>query len=60
MSHTPNTSDRELYARTKLTLAQRQSDRVQEYADAKTEVIEEIIARALAHRADSQPPRGAT
>jgi GrpB-like predicted nucleotidyltransferase (UPF0157 family) len=43
-----DTSDRELYARTKRELAQRQWRYVQEYADAKTAVIEEIIARARA------------
>jgi GrpB-like predicted nucleotidyltransferase (UPF0157 family) len=39
-------ADRELYARTKLALAQREWNHVQDYADAKTAVIEEIIARA--------------
>lgn len=43
-------ADRELYARTKRELAQRQWRYVQEYADAKTAVIEEIIARAKAAR----------
>jgi GrpB-like predicted nucleotidyltransferase (UPF0157 family) len=38
--------DRELYERTKLALAQKQWDSVQDYADAKTVVIEEIMARA--------------
>jgi len=55
-----NAQEREYYLRAKRLLAQQQWKYVQEYADAKTEVIEEIIARALAHRADSQPPRGAT
>ena len=39
-------ADRELYLRTKQELAARRWNYVQEYADAKTRVIEEIIARA--------------
>jgi GrpB-like predicted nucleotidyltransferase (UPF0157 family) len=39
-------ADRDLYARTKLSLAQKEWKYVQNYADAKTAVIEEIIARA--------------
>jgi GrpB-like predicted nucleotidyltransferase (UPF0157 family) len=39
--------DRALYQRTKEELAARQWRYVQEYADAKTEVIEAIVARAL-------------
>jgi GrpB-like predicted nucleotidyltransferase (UPF0157 family) len=39
-------ADRELYERTKLELAARRWDYIQEYADAKTEVVEAIIARA--------------
>jgi GrpB-like predicted nucleotidyltransferase (UPF0157 family) len=39
-------ADRELYERTKHELAARRWKYVQEYADAKTEVIESIIARA--------------
>ena len=38
--------DRELYARTKRELAGRTWRHVQHYADAKTAVVEEIIARA--------------
>jgi GrpB-like predicted nucleotidyltransferase (UPF0157 family) len=38
--------DRDLYARTKLALAQQEWKDVQDYADAKTAVIEEILARA--------------
>jgi GrpB-like predicted nucleotidyltransferase (UPF0157 family) len=38
--------DRDLYAHTKLTLAQEDWKYVQNYADAKTLVIEEILARA--------------
>jgi GrpB-like predicted nucleotidyltransferase (UPF0157 family) len=42
-----NAADRERYARTKLALAQKEWKYVQNYADAKTAIIEEIIARAL-------------
>jgi GrpB-like predicted nucleotidyltransferase (UPF0157 family) len=45
-----NAGDRDLYARTKLALAQREWKHVQNYADAKTAVIEEILARARAAR----------
>jgi GrpB-like predicted nucleotidyltransferase (UPF0157 family) len=41
-------ADRELYARTKRKLARRDWKYVQNYADAKTAVIEEIIGRARA------------
>jgi GrpB-like predicted nucleotidyltransferase (UPF0157 family) len=41
-----NADDRELYARTKLSLAQQEWESVQNYADAKTRVIEEILERA--------------
>lgn len=40
-----NPADRQLYARTKLDLAQREWTFVQNYADAKSAVIEGIIAR---------------
>jgi GrpB-like predicted nucleotidyltransferase (UPF0157 family) len=40
-----NAADRDLYARTKLALTQKEWKYVQNYADAKTVVIEEIIAR---------------
>jgi GrpB-like predicted nucleotidyltransferase (UPF0157 family) len=40
--------DRELYARTKRELAKRNWKYVQNYADAKSEVIQEILARARA------------
>ncbi len=43
-----NPADRELYARTKLALARKEWKHVQNYADAKTAVVEEIIARARA------------
>jgi len=41
-----NAADRELYARAKLALAQREWKDVQAYADAKTMVVEEILGRA--------------
>ncbi len=41
-----NAADRDLYARTKLSLAQKEWDHVQDYADAKTVVVKEILARA--------------
>jgi GrpB-like predicted nucleotidyltransferase (UPF0157 family) len=41
-----NAADRDLYARTKLALAQKEWRQVQDYADAKTEVMKEIISRA--------------
>jgi GrpB-like predicted nucleotidyltransferase (UPF0157 family) len=41
-----NVADRDLYACAKLALAQQQWKYVQNYADAKTAVIEEIMARA--------------
>ena len=43
--------DRDLYERTKRELASQTWAYVQNYADAKTEVVEEIVARA------SLPPR---
>jgi GrpB-like predicted nucleotidyltransferase (UPF0157 family) len=45
-----NQADRELYARTKLALALRDWKYVQNYADAKTGVIEEILMRAFTSR----------
>jgi GrpB-like predicted nucleotidyltransferase (UPF0157 family) len=41
-----NAADRDLYARTKLALAQKEWRYVQNYADAKMEVIDQILARA--------------
>jgi GrpB-like predicted nucleotidyltransferase (UPF0157 family) len=49
-----HTDDRELYQRTKQELAARQWRYVQEYADAKTEVVEAIIARASRPRSDAR------
>jgi GrpB-like predicted nucleotidyltransferase (UPF0157 family) len=41
-----NDADRDLYANTKRVLAQENWKDIQSYADAKTSVIEEILARA--------------
>src|SRR5712691_6620116 len=43
-----NAADRELYARTKRELGAQEWKYVQNYADAKTAVVEEILARAQA------------
>ena len=48
-----NSADRQLYARTKLALAQREWTFVQNYADAKHEVIDGIMTRAR-HATSSQ------
>ena len=51
-------ADRELYARTKRELAQRRWRYVQDYADAKSEVVEAILARAatdVAYRVSGTP-----
>ncbi|HEV2171803.1 MAG TPA: GrpB family protein, partial [Candidatus Binatus sp.] len=45
-----NDADRELYERTKRELAKQTWKYVQNYADAKTDVVEQIVARALAAR----------
>ena len=42
-----NEADRELYERTKRELAAQEWAYVQDYADAKTAVVEEIVARSL-------------
>ncbi len=47
--------ERELYQRTKLELAARNWEFMQQYADAKTEVVEAIIARAGAGT-EATPP----
>ena len=49
-----NEEDRELYARTKRGLASREWPSMQHYAEAKTEVIEGIIARATARRSSRE------
>ena len=41
-----NPFDRQLYERTRRELARREWKYTQNYADAKTEVVEEILARA--------------
>jgi GrpB-like predicted nucleotidyltransferase (UPF0157 family) len=46
--------ERELYERTKRELAARRWDYVQDYADAKSSVIEEIISRARAEQTDPE------
>jgi GrpB-like predicted nucleotidyltransferase (UPF0157 family) len=45
-----NAADRDLYQRTKIALAQQEWEHIQNYADAKTAVIGEIIERARAVR----------
>ena len=49
-----NEEDRELYARTKRELASREWPSMQHYAEAKTGVIEGIIARAAARRSSRE------
>ncbi len=53
-----NEADRELYAATKRELASRTWKYVQNYADAKTTVIAEIMARAEATRASAARNQG--
>ena len=50
-----NDADRQLYENTKRRLARQRWAYVQQYADAKTDVIEEIMRRAMTLRAE---PRG--
>jgi GrpB-like predicted nucleotidyltransferase (UPF0157 family) len=47
-----NDADRELYARAKRDLGAQEWKYVQNYADAKTDVVQEIIGRARAAPAD--------
>lgn len=49
-----DTQDRALYERTKRDLAQRNWSDMNAYAEAKTEIIEGIKARALAERGDKE------
>jgi GrpB-like predicted nucleotidyltransferase (UPF0157 family) len=49
-----NEEDRDLYARTKRELAMREWPSMDHYAEAKTEVIEGIIARAAAGRSSRE------
>jgi GrpB-like predicted nucleotidyltransferase (UPF0157 family) len=51
-----NAADRELYVRAKRELAAERWTYMQQYADAKTEIVKEIMARAEAGR--RQPPGG--
>jgi GrpB-like predicted nucleotidyltransferase (UPF0157 family) len=44
-------ADRSLYESTKLSLAEAEWGTVQDYADAKTDVVTEILGRATASRA---------
>ncbi len=53
-----NEGDRELYARTKRTLAQRAWKHTQNYADAKTAVIDQILSRGHAHDALNRTSSG--
>ena len=48
--------DRELYGATKRRLAQRRWSDLDHYADAKTDVVLEILDRARAWRAGTSPP----
>jgi GrpB-like predicted nucleotidyltransferase (UPF0157 family) len=50
-----NAADRDLYARTKRALAQQQWKYVQNYADAKSAIIKEIMNRARLHLQTTQP-----
>jgi GrpB-like predicted nucleotidyltransferase (UPF0157 family) len=45
-----NPADRELYLRAKQALAKKEWAEIQNYADAKTSVVEEIMSRASARR----------
>jgi GrpB-like predicted nucleotidyltransferase (UPF0157 family) len=49
-----NEEDRELYAGTKRELASRDWPSMQHYADAKTEIVEDILARASASRSSRE------
>ncbi|MBC6466018.1 GrpB family protein [Actinomadura alba] len=49
-------ADRDHYARTKRELSQRTWRHVQHYADAKTAVVREIMARAAADPGERRPP----
>jgi GrpB-like predicted nucleotidyltransferase (UPF0157 family) len=51
-----NPDDRERYAQAKRELAQRDWAYSQEYADAKTTVVQEILARALASQPNDATP----
>jgi GrpB-like predicted nucleotidyltransferase (UPF0157 family) len=49
-----NSTDRDLYARTKRALAQKKWNHVQHYADAKMAVVQEILARAQRKSTEAQ------
>ena len=51
-------ADRDLYVQTKRELVTRSWEYVQNYADAKTAVVDEILERAREATAGSVPPRG--
>ena len=48
-------ADRDAYLRVKRDLAKRSWRHVQDYADAKTAIVQQILARAAAARQQSQP-----
>lgn len=52
-----NDADRQLYERTKRALARQEWAYGQHYADAKSAVVEEIIARAQAESSEGSDPR---
>jgi GrpB-like predicted nucleotidyltransferase (UPF0157 family) len=52
-----NEADRRLYERAKRALAQRTWTYVQQYADAKSPIVEEIIARARAESPELSKPQ---
>ncbi len=45
-----NDADRKLYESTKIALAEREWATVQDYADSKSDVVNEILGRAMAHK----------
>ena len=51
-----NAQDRELYAATKRALARQRWDDRNDYADAKTEVVADVLGRARAWRAGVVAP----
>jgi GrpB-like predicted nucleotidyltransferase (UPF0157 family) len=53
-----NAEDRELYVRTKRELAAKHWTYMQQYADAKTEIVKEITARAEAGLGQKKAPEG--
>jgi GrpB-like predicted nucleotidyltransferase (UPF0157 family) len=51
-----NAADRDLYARAKVALSQKEWSYVENYAYANTAVIEEIIERVPVDRKRTKPP----